>query len=312
MQPNWSEVREKIKKNPIILGYIFALGATAIWSGNFIIARGMSSEISPISLAFWRWVVAVIAFLPFGFKSVIINWKIITKHKIYILVTSFLGVTLFNTMLYQAGKTTSAINLSLLSITFPIFIVIISRFVFGEILGLKKIIGIIIVAFGVVFMITKGQLTLLSKITFTEGDIWMVTGALVFAVYSILLKRKPSEIPTRALQMSTFGLGLLMLLPFFLINLSYGPSASYNADTIASIFYIGIFASLIAFVIWNQAIENIGPSNSGMVYYTLPIFSGILAYIFLDEVITFNHLISATLIISGIIITNASFRRIVR
>lgn len=303
---------EKIKKNPIVFGYIFALGATAIWSGNFIIARGMSTEISPISLAFWRWVVATIAFLPFGLKSVITNWSILKKHKGYITITSFLGITLFNTMLYQAGKTTTAINLSLLSITFPIFIVIISRFVFGELLSIKKIVGILIVAIGVVFMITKGQFHLLTNITFAEGDIWMVSGALVFAIYSILLKRKPAEIPTRAIQMSTFGLGLIMLFPFFLVNLNYGPTATYNANTIGSILYIGIFASLIAFVIWNQAIVNIGPSNAGMVYYTLPIFSGILAYTFLGEAITSIHLISAALIISGIVITNASFRRIVR
>lgn len=312
MQPNWKEVTEKIKKNPIIFGYIFALGATAIWSGNFIIARGMSTEISPISLAFWRWVVATLAFLPFGAKSVINHWPTLKKHVGYITITSFLGVTLFNTMLYQAGKTTTAINLSLLSITFPIFIVIISRFVFKEMLTLKKVIGIVIVAFGVVFMITKGQLHLLTEITFAQGDLWMVGGALVFAIYSILLKRKPLEIPTKALQMSTFALGLIMLLPFYLINLYFTPAVSYNADTVGAIMYIGIFASLIAFIIWNQAIVNIGPSNAGMVYYTLPIFSGILAYSFLNEIITSNHLISAALIISGIVITNARFRRIIR
>ncbi|MCK4489842.1 MAG: EamA family transporter, partial [Anaerolineales bacterium] len=59
------------QKRQVISGYLFAIGATAIWSGNFIIARGLNENITPISLAFWRWVVAVIVFLPFGLKSLI-------------------------------------------------------------------------------------------------------------------------------------------------------------------------------------------------------------------------------------------------
>ena len=40
-------------------GYLFAIGATAIWSGNFIVARGLADSIPPVRLTFWRWVVAV-------------------------------------------------------------------------------------------------------------------------------------------------------------------------------------------------------------------------------------------------------------
>jgi drug/metabolite transporter (DMT)-like permease len=74
--------------------------------------------------------------------------------------------------------------------------------------------------------------------------------------------------------------------------------------TVLSILYVGIFASLAAFVLWNKAIEMIGPSKAGMIYYTLPIFSGISAYLFLKEDISIIHLYSVLLIVTGIVTAN--------
>ena len=128
----------RLENRQIILGYFFAICATAIWSGNFIIARGLNESIPPISLAFWRWVVAVVVCLPFALKPLIVEWDIIKEHIPYLSITSLLGITIFNTLIYFAGHTTTAINLSLISITFPVFIVILSRIFFRESIPVNK------------------------------------------------------------------------------------------------------------------------------------------------------------------------------
>ncbi|MDM8515203.1 DMT family transporter [Desulfobacterales bacterium HSG16] len=288
----------------IISGYLFAVGATAIWSGNFIIARGLNESIPPISLAFWRWVVAVIVFLPFALKSIITEWDILKKNIVYLSVTSLLGITTFNTLIYFAAHTTSAINLSLISITFPVFIVIFSRIFFHELITVNKGIGIILVATGVVLLITRGILARLLNISFAIGDVWMLAAAIIFAVYSILLKRKPAQLSIWAFQLSTFILGLIFLFPFFIWEYTTTPSAEVDIKTISAILYVGIFASLSAFILWNKAIVAVGPSKAGMIYYTLPLFSGFLAYLFLKESISMVHFYSALLIVSGILIAN--------
>jgi drug/metabolite transporter (DMT)-like permease len=107
------------------------MSATALWSGNFIIARGLSESIPPVSLAFYRWVVAAIVFLPFALKPLLREWDCLRTHLPYLSMTALLGVTLFNTLIYFAGHTTTALNLSLISITFPIVIVILSRIIYG-------------------------------------------------------------------------------------------------------------------------------------------------------------------------------------
>ena len=103
-----------------IQGYFFAILATALWSGNFILARGLSDSLPPISLAYYRWVVAVVFLFPFCIKPLISQFGLIKKNILILSLISLLGVSVFNTFIYFAGQTTTAINLSLIAITFPI------------------------------------------------------------------------------------------------------------------------------------------------------------------------------------------------
>ncbi|MDZ7666917.1 MAG: EamA family transporter [Desulfotignum sp.] len=61
-------------KVSLITGYGFALGATALWSGNFIVARGLNDLIPPVSLAFYRWLTAVLVFAPFAIRGFVKEW----------------------------------------------------------------------------------------------------------------------------------------------------------------------------------------------------------------------------------------------
>jgi len=299
-----------ILQNRQISGYLFATGATAIWSGNFIIARGLNESIPPISLAFWRWVVAVIVFLPFALKPLIDEWDILKENIFYLSVTALLGITIFNTLIYFAGHTTTAINLSLISITFPIFIVILSRIFYHELITINKGVGIILVAAGVILLITKGTLSRLLNISFAIGDIWMLAAAIIFAIYSILLKLRPNQLSIWAFQLSTFILGLSFLFPFFIWEYVTAPPVEFDTKIVCSILYVGIFASLSAFVLWNKAVETVGPSKAGMIYYTLPLFSGFLAYLFLKENISIMHFYSTLFIVSGIFTANYESKKI--
>ena len=209
---------DRLKTPSIFAGYVFAIAATAIWSGNFIVARGLNDRIPPVSLAFFRWLVAVIVFMPFAVKNLISEWPVIKNHLTYFCVTSFLGITTFNTLIYFAGHTTTAMNLSLIAITFPIFILLLSRILYNEPVTVKKGIGIVLVLTGVLFLVTKGEIVSVLTISFNIGDIWMLTASIIFAVYSLLLKNKPDGVSIKALQLACFILGVIFCSPFFCGN----------------------------------------------------------------------------------------------
>ncbi len=294
--------------NKNIAGYICALAATALWAGNFVIARGVSDLIPPVTLAFLRWSVAVFVFTPFAIKTTVRDFKTIKQNFIYLFIVSILGVTIFNIIVYYAARTTTAINLSLISITFPVFVLVISRFILKERITLAKIAGLVIVIIGVISIITKGSVALLLSFTFKSGDLLMLLAAIIFAVYSTLLKRKPKDISIVTLQYSTFVMGLIALSPLYIYEVATSTPVNYSTTTILSVLYVGIFASLVAFILWNSAVQYIGPSKSGMIYYTLPIFSGLLAWLFIKEGMLLTHFISGFLIITGIIISNIKNR----
>lgn len=295
---------EETKKQNLLVGSLCALGATAIWAGNYIIARRVNNRIAPVSLAFWRWLVAVFALSPFALKQFLMERKVVKRYALYLALTGALGVSAFNTLLYIASHTTSAINLSLISLTFPIFIVLLSWLFYGETLTLVKLGGIFLVVIGVLLLITRGNLTTLLTMKFNTGDIWMLTGALAWAIYSLLLKRKPHEMHPMTFQFSTFALGFLFLIPFTMWEITTTPSVNFDLSLILSILYIGVISSLLAYALWNKSVSMIGPTNAAMLFYTSPIFIGILAFFFLHEEIGLVHLYSALLIIPGILITN--------
>jgi drug/metabolite transporter (DMT)-like permease len=285
-------------------GVLFALLATLLWSVNMVIASGIKGHIPPIGLAFWRWTIACIVLAPFALKSSIENWKIIKKNIRYLMLTALLGITIFNTLIYFAGKTTSAVNLSLIAISIPLFIVAISRIAFKEKVSNKKLMGIATIITGVLVLITKGSLQALLHINFSIGDLLMLVACFFFACYTILVRLKPTELPAKVFLFSVFVIGVIFLFPFYIFEHVYYKKVLLDTKTILVSSYVGIFASLVSYYLWNEAIRLIGTSKTALIYYLIPVFSGILAYFFLNQQIVITQIISMGIIISGLLITN--------
>ena len=284
------------------------MAATLLWSGNFVVSRLMVDEIPPVTLAYLRWSTAVLILLPFLSRSLWRHRTAIHQNIGYLLLISLLGVTLFNTLIYLAGATTTAVKMSLIAITFPLFIVIFSALFLGEPLSRNRLLGILLVATGVSYLVTNGAPTDLLQLSLAVGDLWMMAAAILFAIYSILIRYKPATLSSGAFLAATFLLGLLLLTPWMIWEQLHHPWPALSASSVGSVLYLGIFASIGSYLLWNRAIALIGPSNAGMIYYSLPLFSGAAAYWILSEPITSVHWISATLILSGIYLSTILHR----
>lgn len=285
-------------------GVLFALTATLLWSVNFVIASGIKGHIPPLGLAFWRWTTACVALAPFALRSTLKNKTILLQNKGYLIITAILGVTIFNTLIYFAGKTTSAVNLSLIAISIPIFIVAISRIVFKEKVSAVKMVGIATIITGVLVLITKGSIQSLLEINFTIGDLLMLLACFFFACYTILVRLKPKEIPSKVFLFTIFIIGTILLFPFYIWEHLYYNQVTFDSTTIYATTYVGICASLISYYLWNEAICLIGTSKTALIYYLIPVFSGILAYFFLNQAIILTQIISMGIIITGLLLTN--------
>lgn len=285
-------------------GYLFALMATVIWSGNFIVARGLSSEIAPVTLAFCRWTTATVVLLPFAIAALYRQRAELLASLRHLIPTAFMGVTIFNTLIYIAGHKTTALNLSLIAIFSPVFIIILAHIFLNDRITVTRMCGVVLSVLGVVMLTTRGDLGLLLELQFNEGDLLMLFGTLIFAVYTILVRRKPIVLLPTAYLGANFILGWIMLVPLVLWEWTYAPPVMPAPHVLGSILYIGVGASLLAYLFWNYAIASIGPAKAGIVYYSLPLFCGVEAWLILGEAITWVHGLSGFLIVCGIFIAN--------
>lgn len=285
-------------------GYIFALLATVIWSGNFVVARGLSQEIAPVTLAFCRWTTAMLVLLPFAFSGLIQQWEAIRKNLLYISVTSLLGITVFNTIIYMAGHQTTVLNLSLIAVLSPVFIIFLSHIFLNDPITPTRLAGVILAAAGVVLLTTKGDLSVLTTLQFNGGDLLMLFATFLFAVYTIMVRKRPVAIAPVPYLCATFIIGWLLLIPWVAAEWLYVPFVMPAPHVWWIIVYVGVGASLVAFLFWNYAVAGIGPAKAGIVYYSLPFFCGVEAWLILGESITWIHAVAGAMIISGIFVAN--------
>ena len=283
-------------------GALFALGATVIWSGNFIVARLLNQSIEPATLSLLRWGVAFLGLLPFAWKAAWTDRAAIRRSLPTMIPMSLLGVTAFNALLYTGARTTSALNLSLIATSTPVFIILLARVFLREKLTSKKILGLASALAGVLLLITGGEPARLLGLQFSAGDLWMTLAAVLFAAYSIMVRRFSGELSPAVFLLTLIGTGLVFLLPWAGWEYAVAGLPQLNAGAICAILYVGLGASLAAYAMWNSAVASIGPSLAGLIYYSLPLFSGFTAYVFLGEPMGLIHLVSAGFILGGIML----------
>lgn len=295
------------EQQQFLRGFLFALLAVILWSGNFVVARGLHHRISPVSLSFFRWATATIFLFPIAYKKLSIEWPRVIPHLRYLCVTALAGVTIFNTLVYVAGKYTTAMNLALIGTTAsPVFVFLISATVLKQSLSGFQYIGITLCLAGILLLLSKGSWEQLSHFQFTAGDWWILGAALSFAIYTLLVRKKPPELSPTVYLFSLFFIGTFFLLPLFFIDRAFSPNIQWNGPLIGSLLYLGIGASVLAFLFWNLSIRTIGAAKTALFGNLIPVFSSIEAALILDETFSPVAVVSFLIILAGILIANFS------
>ena len=296
---------DSYNQKQVLLGSGLAIVATLIWSGNFIIARGVIKDIPPVTLAFYRWLTATIIILPFALKYFTAELNVVKSNFGFFLLASVTGVSMFNTFVYIAGHYSTAINMALLgTCSSPVMAVIFARIFLKERITGLRIIGMIICIIGVLVLLSKGSFETLLNFSFTKGDWWVLAAAFTFAIYNTLVKKKPPAINSTNFLFVIFLMGTIILVPFYLYELQHTGGFEINVSNLSSILYLGLAASVISFLIWNKAIRNLGTGRTALFGNLIPVFSSIEAVFLLNEKITSVHLISFILVVAGLIIAN--------
>jgi drug/metabolite transporter (DMT)-like permease len=285
--------------------YVMLTVCALFWSGNFIVGKFATLyEVPPLTLNFFRWLIVWFILLPFTFRDIIKNIKIIKKNFYSILLMSITSISIFNSVVYYSLNFTGVLNGALMISTIPVLIIFISLIFKTEKINGTQILGLMLSITGVITIITKLDFGKLVSLDLNKGDLGLLIAMLSWAIYSTMLKTHKTGLKYLTFMSVIVSIGLIFLFPQFLFELNNQQIIKFNIIVFLITGYVVLFAGLGSYILWNKAVIIVGPNKAGIFLHLMPVFSSFMAIFLLNERLMNFHVIGAIIIIIGIYLSS--------
>jgi drug/metabolite transporter (DMT)-like permease len=270
------------------------------WAGNFLVARAMRDAIPPFQMSFWRWALAFVILIPFSWSAARKEGARLRLELPFLAVLGLVGVTAFNCFVYAALQHTTVVNGALINSLMPAATFLFALVLLREPLPVQRVLGLAVSFAGAVAIIAGGRPDRIGDLTFNRGDLLILFGLTFWAAYTVLIRWYRTKLSPVLFLAATAGLGTVFHLPLVAWEAATTGGFSLSPATGAAILYLAVFPSVLAYIFWNQAVATLGPGRTAIFMHLMPIFSVVLAVVFLGERLYAYHVIGALLIVSGI------------
>ncbi|NKJ33701.1 DMT family transporter [Rhizobium sp. SG570] len=267
-----------------------------IWSGNTVVTKASAGLISPGSISFYRWLLAFVVLLPFVGRAAWRNRALVREHLLKLAILGALGMVIYQSLAYEAAKTTSAVNMGVMLALMPLLSTFFASLLAGERLSASSLAGGAISLIGLIYLTSQGDPTRLINGGFHIGDGLMIIAVLSNALYGVMLKRWAMPIPIWQQLFWQIGFSTLLLIPVFLM----GDISPVTTANLPLILYAAIPTSLVAPLCWMIGIQKFGASRTSLLINLLPIVVAALAWALLGEQLHSYHAIGGALALIGV------------
>ena len=275
----------------------------ALWSVNYLVGRIAPGVIAPHMLALLRWTLAGAVLAAFAWPELVAKRDSILNDAWHYFVFGALGMWICGAWVYVGARTTSATNIALIYALSPVFIALASTFWLREKLGRVQWLGIVLAFGGLVHVVIKGQWSALAQVRMVAGDLWILGATISWTLYSIFLKRWPSDFSPVARLVLIVGAGVVLLIPLAALEAMSGQpmtQTSWTFKTLALVVAAGTLPGAAAYLAYATLQKSLGAARAGLTLYLGPVFAAVAAYLVLGEPIERYHLLGAAVILPGI------------
>ena len=280
-----------------------------LWAGNAVVGRALIDSAPPVLLNALRWLLALLALLPFT-RAIWREPQAICAHWRWWLATGLLGMGAYNTLQYQALHSSSAVNVTLIAASMPLAMMLVGRLGFAQPVRRPQVIAALLALAGVLVVIAQGSPAQLLRLQFVQGDLLMLLATLSWAGYSWLLTRRPAALASWGwmdVLVAQMAFGLLAALPLAGAEQLWTPIAlRLDAELLLALFYIVLGPSLLAYRCWSLGVAQAGPQLSGVFVNLTPLFAALLSAWWLGEAPQAFHAVAFVLIAAGIAVSAKS------
>jgi drug/metabolite transporter (DMT)-like permease len=277
------------------------LALTALfWAAHWIVARAVHPHVTPVSLAFWRWVSALALLAPFAAPLLVREWPKVRAAWRPILFFGTCSTVLYNAIGYVGIKQTTATNAVLFQSVTPALIPLFAFVLFGERIRPRAVAGLVLSSCGVLAIVLRLDFSALGSLGANPGDLWLLANVALWALYTACLRWAPTGLNPFAFMLAVMLAGMLTGLPAYLVDFAAGGRFEPTWGSVLGTLYLGLFPSIVCYVMWNRGVAEVGPSRAGIYLHLIPLFGALMAVALLGEELRLYHAIGILLILLGI------------
>jgi drug/metabolite transporter (DMT)-like permease len=284
--------------------YLLLTLAPLFWSCNWIVGRGLSQDVPPLAMTFYRWLFAIVILAPFAWARLARDLPIVRRHWKALLGLGVVGIGTHNALAYLGLRYTTAVNGVILNSFIPVMIVAFSWAFLRERLGALQVTGIGVSLAGVLTILSGGSLATLVLFRLNGGDLLIILSMAMWSVYTIALRFRPPGMHVLSFLFVIACIGDVAVLPLYALETALGQSMTWTPGGFVALAGIALFSSVLAYVFWNRGVEAVGASVAGLFVHLMPVFGVVLAWLVLDERLAAFHVAGIVLILCGIFITS--------
>lgn len=279
--------------------YLLLVLAPLFWAGNTVASRLAVGEVSPMALTTYRWSGVLLLLALAARRQISADWPVMRRRLPYILVMGALGFTFFNAFYYVAAHFTSAVNIGIIQGALPGLVFVFAYLIAGTRAGWGQVAGMTTTLIGVGVIAVKGDIGTLASLDFNVGDLMMLGACVVYALYTVLLPRRP-KVSGLAFFAGLSVAAFLTSLPFLAAEIAMGKYLTPTPFGWLVVAYCAVFPSVISQIFFVRGVELVGPGRAGVFINLIPVFASILAVALLGEEFRLYHALSLALVLGGI------------
>ena len=275
----------------------------ALWSVNYLVGRLAPSVIAPHMLALLRWIMAGLVLAAFAWPELLAKRSLLLKSAWHYLVFGALGMWICGAWVYIGARSTNATNIALIYALSPVFIALVSCIWLRERLGRLQWLGIVLAFAGLVHVVIKGQWSALAQVRWAAGDGWILCATVSWTLYSIFLKRWPTDFSPIARLVLIITGGVLLLLPLTALEALSGMPMTQTVwgwKAAGLVIAAGLIPGAGAYLAYATLQKTLGAARAGLTLYLGPLYAAVTAFFVLGEPVYAYHLVGAVIILPGI------------
>ena len=276
---------------------VLPLIAVMIWAGNTIVSKLADGAIDPAAISFYRWLLAGGLLALVFAKPVWRQRREVWPHLPKLFVLGMLGMVLYQCLAYVAAQTTSATNMGILASLMPLMAVGFSVALLGDKATVGGVFGGLLSLVGLIYLLSHGHPATLLSHGVASGDCLMLLASASYACYGVLLKYW--AIPLKIWH--SLSIQIWSAIPVLLVYYLSQSAPPITAAGLPLVLYAGIPASVIAPILWMHGVGKLGPARTTTLMNLLPVFTVMIAVLFLGESLHLYHIVGGGIAMLGVV-----------